>query len=377
MPMDHNGLKPYQVKIAEEANDVETYGPVFGSGCMEEISRKYVNELRDAVSSTEMSQTQSKNALEKLQCFAEQGSKFAQAALAELGIGTRTMNEKEFKATVDKLGLDDRTKRRLISLGPRFLSYVGNLSSEDTPEARMQLKDLADRIGGEAAEQLIAEFNESESETVAVAFMNANPDYVRTEENRTALIDMLGLTYLQRDTSSGEYVQEVIDDLLVRGFFTVENLTAAFKLLHKEGLMDSAEGQPKPLSKDEQQKLSLAAATLTTEADLDRFLSAYLSMSLGDSAPRSWRQVIAKSEFAGVLFDGVMFAWSHKRADYQPSEGAEEYIKRYLAGRFPTFPLLDAAWNKCVKETDGRGLVTEEEAIVEDAQSYDDASGNP
>ena len=268
MPMDHNGLKPYQVKIAEEANDVETYGPVFGSGCMEEISRKYVNELRDAAATPEVSQLQSKNALEKLQRFAEQGSKFAQAALADLGIGTRTMSEKQFKATVDKLGLDDTTKRKLTALGPKFLSYVGNLSSEDSPEARMQLKDLADRIGSEAAEQLIAEFNESESETVAVAFMNENPDYVRSEENRTALIDMLGLTYLQRDTSSGEDLQEVIDDLLVRGFFTVENLTAAFKLLHKEGLMDSAEGQPKPLTADDRQVLSITAAAIRTETKL-------------------------------------------------------------------------------------------------------------
>ena len=376
MPMDSpSGWKPFQQRIIDDAAEVETYGPVFGSGCMEEISRKYVNELRDAVSSAEVSQPQSKNAFEKLQRFAEQGSKFAQAALAELGVGTRgAMGEKQFNATVAKLGLDDRTRRKLTALGPKFLSYVGNLTSEDTPDARMQLKDLTDRIGGEAAEHLISEFNDAESETISIAFMQENRDYVRSERNRTTLVDMLGLTYLKRDTSDGEDVQEVIDDLLVRGFWTVENLTSAFKILQREGLMEVAEGTARPLTRDEQQKLSLAAAGMTTDADLDRFLTAYLRTSLGDSAPRSWRQVIAKSEYAGVLFDAVMFAWSHKRADYTPSAGAEEYIRQYLAGRFPTFPLLDAAWGRCKLETKGRGVIAPEQEIVDEVQEYEDAT---
>src|SRR5579859_6420161 len=108
-PMDHNGWKPWQQRIIDDAAETETYGPVFGSGTMETISKKYVNELRDAVSSVEVSQIQSKNAFEKLKRFAEQGSKFAQAALAELGVGTRgAMSEKRFAATVAKLGLDDK-----------------------------------------------------------------------------------------------------------------------------------------------------------------------------------------------------------------------------------------------------------------------------
>ena len=203
--------------------------------------------------------------------------------------------------------------------------------------------------------------------------MQLNPEYVQSDSNRAALVDMLGLTYLQRDTSSSD-VHELMDELLVRGYWTVANLTAAFKILQKEGLMEAEEGKARPLTRDEQQKLSLAAATVTTDADLDRFLTAYLRTSLGNSAPRSWRQVIEKTEYAGVLFDAVMFAWSHRRADYTPSEGAEEYFKQYLAGRFPTFPLLDAAWNKCVKETHGRGIIAPEQAIVDEFQAQEDAT---
>ena len=99
--------------------------------------------MKSAATDESLSNRDRRIALEKLERWGEQGSKFAQAALAELGVGTRTMSEKQFKSTINKLGLDDKTKRKLTALGPKFMSYVGNLTSEDTPDARMQLKGIS------------------------------------------------------------------------------------------------------------------------------------------------------------------------------------------------------------------------------------------
>ena len=41
---------------------------------------------------------------------------------------------------------------------------------------------------------------------------------------------------------------------------------------------------------------------------------------------------------------------------------------------FPRFPLLDAAWNKCVKETNGRGVLAPEQEIVDEFQAQEDAT---
>ncbi len=379
MPMDVNGQKPYQLRISEDARETEIYGPVFGSGTMEEISRKFVNELRDAAASPEVSQSQSKNALEKLNRFAEQGSKFAAQALEELGLGVRgTMDEKTFHAAIEKMGLDPTTKRKLTALGPKFLQYASNLV-EDSSTSRFELNDLANRLGGEAAIGLVSEFNAAERETIAVQFVKNNPDYEVNDANSARLVGYLGFKYLHVDIDEYEDIEDAIEDLLVRGHWTVQNLTEAFHILRNEGLLLAKEGTARPLSKNEKQSLSLAAAsirwgTANQLGDFDRVLDGYLQFALGDSAPRHWSDVIGNQNYYDVLFDAVFFIWSQTRADYTPSEGAEQYLRRYLAGRFPTVPLLNAGWEKAKQETGGRGLIAPEQQMVDEEQAYEDST---
>src|SRR6266851_8337284 len=355
MPMDRkDGLKPYMQKILDDAANTEQV-TTFG-GYITEFSRKDVADLVSIVAEPAHRDSDRKSALEKLQRWADQGSKFAQAALKQLGLGSYAMSDAEFERALNSMRLDDKSKAKVKGLGKNFFRYTSRLANPQTAEDFMNAEDLARRSGPEAASRFIAAANDSGIESVNLAFVEANPGYYRSDANYTALIDFLSLTYLRTDCGSCE---ERMQNLWIDGFLTVDNLTEAFKILSAEGLMEVRPGQANPLTADDKQALSLACAAMRTDTDLDRVLNAYLQFALGEDAPQSWREVIGKTQYASVLLQAVIFAWSHRRADYLPSEGAEEYLRKYLAGRFPTFPLLDAAWERCKKQTDGRGYVSE------------------
>jgi len=94
-------------------------------------------------------------------------------------------------------------------------------------------------------------------------------------------------------------------------------------------------------------------------------------MTFGDDS-LTWQGCIQNKAYANVLFDAVFFCWSHKRADYRPSEGAYEYLRDYLGGRFPTFDLLNAGWELCKQEAFGRGYVSQAQSIAEEAETTQD-----
>ena len=368
MPFDSpSGWKPWQQQIIDNASDTETV--VLFGGNIGEFSRKHVKELQEIASDPAHRQSDRKAALEKLQRWADQGSKFAQAALKDMGLGSHAMSDREFESALNNMQLDPKTKAKVRSFGKNFFRFTSTLANPQTAEDTLNLRDLAQRSGRDEAAEFIGIANDSAIESINIAFTEANPSYFRSDANFQTLVRFLSDLYLHKDYGDCE---ELMQELYSRGFLSVETLTDAFRILSAEGLMEVRPGQAKPLTADDKQALSIAAAAIATDRDLDRVLNAYLRFSLGDDAPQSWRQVIGQSQYASVLFQAVIFCWSHKRADYIPSEGAEEYLRKYLAGRFPTFPLLDAAWERCKKQTDGRGYVSEMESMVSDAQTHQD-----
>ena len=75
-----------------------------------------------------------------------------------------------------------------------------------------------------------------------------------------------------------------------------------------------------------------------------------------------------------MLFDAVLFCFAHREPTYRPSPGAEPFLREYVGQRFPTVPMLEQGWMRCLEETKGRGIVTPEQEIVDDAQAYEDGT---
>jgi hypothetical protein len=345
---------------------------LFG-GNVGEFRRQEVGALKEIAADESQRPQDRQNAIEKLQRWAQQKSKFAQAALTDLGIGSAVMSDKEFERALANMRLDDKSKRKVRSIGKDFFRFASSLASTRTAEEKMQLADFADRSGREIATGLVASANDAAIEAVNREFTLAHPEYYLCPENFEAIVNCLSLRYLGYGSENYDDA-EIMENLFCDGYWTTQNLEAAYEELNAVGALEVKPGTAKPLTADDRQALSIAAAAITTERDLDRVLNAYLQFSLGDDAPRSWKQVVGKIQYAGVLFAGVLFAWSHRRADYEPSEGAEQYIRKYLAGRFPTFALLDAAWTKCLSETKGRGVLAPEEEIVQEESIQESAS---
>src|ERR1700693_5467757 len=87
MPMDRrDGLKPHQQLILDRAADTED---VLVRGYVETFGRNDVNELKAVVLDENRRESDRKGALERLNLWADQGSKFACAALQGRGIGGR------------------------------------------------------------------------------------------------------------------------------------------------------------------------------------------------------------------------------------------------------------------------------------------------
>jgi hypothetical protein len=371
-PMDFRGTKHFQQANVDRAADTETV--ILFGGNIGEFKRQEVEALKTVVlDESNHRSIDRKNALEKLQRWSDQGSKFAAAALREMGVGSAVLSDHEFERALKNLRLDDKNKAQVRSFGKDFFRFASSLANPQTAEDKLNLADLADRSGREVAATFVASANDAAIEAVNREFTLAKPNYYLCEENFDAIVDCLSRRYLGHGSDNYDEGQ-LMQDLFIDGYWTANNLQAAYEELNAAGLLEVAPGKARPINADDRQALSIAAAAITTERDLDRVLNGYLQFSLGDSAPRNWKLVVGKVQYAAVLFDAVLFAWSQKRADYEPSNGAELYIRKYLAGRFPTFPLLTAAWNKCVNETGGRGIIPIEEEMLDEEALQAEAS---
>src|ERR1700722_13479658 len=163
-PMDHRGTKHWQQANVDRAADTETV--ILFGGNIGEFSRKEVEALKEVVADESFRPIERQNALEKLQRWSDQGSKFAQSALKDLGLGSAAMSNAEFERAIANMRLDDKGKARVRSFGKGFFRFAGSLANPRTAEERMNLEDLAQRSGPEAAASFVAGANDSAIEAI-------------------------------------------------------------------------------------------------------------------------------------------------------------------------------------------------------------------
>lgn len=198
--------------------------------------------------------------------------------------------------------------------------------------------ETLERVGRETGhEDFRDELRQRRGESVAAEFKRQCPGYVASDDNYRAITTTLAFNALPASQQNGS-LDEIVADLIDGGFWTVANLTACFKALTKEGLLQVALGQPRNLSERER----LYVMRLAQSGDAQEAINQYLRYSLEDDSPSI--DLLTDPAYRGALDTAVMFVFETATMDYTPSEERRSFLLRYAAGRPLTLTMLNQAW---------------------------------
>jgi hypothetical protein len=211
--------------------------------------------------------------------------------------------------------------------------------------------DVQEQVARETGNpELLKEWQYGKAEQVAREFMRPNPSYYRCQENWEALVQTLALNALgwYEDMAPTEEAQE---ELIKRGFWTVENLSSAFKALSRQEVLEVKPGQPRKITERELRAIALQASSggvaaiaryllrRAPEEKADAFMDAPTAIDALDE--------VADPELARIVREVVWFCWENGRPNYSPTPERRKFMHEYIAGRIPTARLLDEAWAAC------------------------------
>lgn len=205
----------------------------------------------------------------------------------------------------------------------------------------------------------LEEWRDARIESLCAEFIQKCPRYYQTDENKLALVDYLSRKYLAVRCVDDE-VESTLRLLLQRGVFTTENLIDSFDALYKSGRLEAKPGIAKPLNANELRRLSALASSCQSDRDYETVLQEFLRSS---GINLSWREAVLDSVYSSVVEKAVLWIWEQAQDSYTPSAERRAAIRKYLAGRFPTAKLLNAAWLAVQRQEEREGLREEEKPV--------------
>lgn len=213
------------------------------------------------------------------------------------------------------------------------------------PEVQVQIARETGNAG------LLADIQMQQAEEIAREFRRLNPSYYRSPENWETLVRCLAYNFLSWEPDEGT-TQEAQDELIKRGYWTLDNLTAAFQELSREGSFEGDPTEPRRLTEHQRRSIALQAST----GDVEGAISRYLRERLPEPAAAQLVETfgledmydqLAEPEYKSILEEAVWFCWQYARTNYAPTQERRRFMQGYIAGRIPTAKLLDEAWRTC------------------------------
>jgi uncharacterized protein YciW len=197
------------------------------------------------------------------------------------------------------------------------------------------------------AEQLA----EQQTGDVAEEFVRQNEHYLRTDYNRETIIKRMLKRHLSQDFRIYDRDPDRATLALYHaGHWTVENLTAIYKQLLKEGELEVAGNEPRCLSAREKTRVEQIASSGDVLTAIIEYVKARIGPNAADEIAFSFtdaQNFVADPKNRPYLEEGVYFCRPLARPGFSPSRERWKFMKNYCAGRFPTVALLDAAWAAC------------------------------
>ena len=209
-------------------------------------------------------------------------------------------------------------------------------------------RDVIEEIASETRNpHLIRNLAEERATEIAREFCRRNPDYLKCDANYRSIVQTLAYNCLGVTDLDPEEAQDL---LIEGGYWTVENLTRAFNALDRAGALEYPSNRPHPLKEAQRVRVQqlaangdvLGAITLYVEGRLGEDAGFQAAFALDD--PYSFA---ADPQTHAILEEAVYYCWELYRHDYSPTTVRRRFLREYVAGRFVTVALLDAAWEVC------------------------------
>jgi hypothetical protein len=200
--------------------------------------------------------------------------------------------------------------------------------------------EALERVSAETGhEDFRKEVRDRKGETTAMQFKRANPDYVGTDDNYKMIAQTLAFNTLSSADQEGE-LDEVVARLMESGAWTVPNLTACYRALLAEGLLDIALGSTRELSTAERLRIT----RLAQAGHVDQAIYEYMHAAL-DEEPTL--DMLDDPSYRPACDAAVEFVFEAAQLDYAPTPERRSYLTRYAAGRPLTLALLQQGWASC------------------------------
>jgi hypothetical protein len=235
----------------------------------------------------------------------------------------------------------------------RFAKPWGDLGGFDSKGLKRFLADpdaeSLERAGEETGNpKLLAEVRGRKAAAIVAEFRRRNPAYLQTNLNRRRLVGVMAYNFLGRDEI--ECIDDAVDELVAADHWTVANLESAYMALLAEGLLVEPSNQPRQLTDAQRLRCAQLAAN---GAVLDAMVE-YIKHRLSQDACDEVAFMLSEpSEFTidpairPILEEAVWFGFENSRHDYSPTPERRTFLRHYVAGRFLTLELLNAAWKAC------------------------------
>lgn len=226
---------------------------------------------------------------------------------------------------------------------------LGSSALKQGIESMVYDREVQQELARAGNADALATLQQDDAARVAIEFRRKHADYYRSDENWQALVQWLAAKHLAWDDADPNEAQE---ELIKLGYFTLDTLNAAYKALTRAGSLETDPMQPRQLSEQQRRSIALQAST----SGFDDAVSRYLQLRLPEDVACIIAQTFSLEEmydhFAdpavkNVIEEAAWFCWQNARADFAPTKERLSFMQSYLAGRIPTAPLLDAAWQAC------------------------------
>lgn len=204
----------------------------------------------------------------------------------------------------------------------------------DNPDIE-SLQRVAEESGNK---NLLSEIRDEKAAAVVRQFKAQNPDYVEDDENRDNLVDVLAHNLLPNQDGD---VDELMEELVAKDYWTCQNLTSAWRALKGQGLAILPRGTARELTQAE----LLHVVRIAQQGGLIDAIGQFLKYALDDEDPSM--NIVHDPAYRGVCDRAVLYVFEVSQTDYSPTPERREYFRRFAAGRPLTISLLQSAWASC------------------------------
>ena len=275
----------------------------------------------------------------KERIVAEETDRFMDGQFGQLDLsGSPDLNH----PPTDKFEAEDSNGLNRVDISG--LAGVNQLQELLSNPPREVMEELAKETNNP---ELISELAEERAEQVAHEFRRQNPGYLKCDANWRSVVETMAHNLLGEDDLEAEDAQEL---LISGGFFTLENLNAAFRALDRVGALEYPANHARPLKETQRLRAAQLAANGDVLGGIVEYIKGRISEEAGYEVAFTLEDPLAFTsdpKMRPILEEACYFAWENYRRDFSPSHERYRFIRDYCAGRFVTVALLDAAWEEC------------------------------